>query len=94
MINLTATFQAKPEHRDTLEVHLKAMLEPTRQEEGCIRYVLLNNNQQPNIFMFQEQFASQNAFDQHCSQPYFLNLLHNIEGLLEQEVEIQFYTEL
>lgn len=94
MINLTATFQAKPEHRDALETHLKAMLEPTRREAGCIKYVLLNNSQQPNIFMFQEQFESQDAFDQHCRQPYFLNLLNNIEGLLQQEAEIQFYTEL
>ncbi|TKF95783.1 antibiotic biosynthesis monooxygenase, partial [Vibrio sp. F13] len=42
-------------------------------------------------FLFQEQFADQTAFDAHCKETHFLNLLRGLNGLLEQEPDITFY---
>ncbi|AQS36137.1 hypothetical protein Sps_00948 [Shewanella psychrophila] len=92
MINITATFHAKKGQEASLEVLLSAMLTPTRNEAGCISYRLFKDQTKPNIFIFQEEFSGQQAFDDHCQQPHFITLLQQLEGLLEQEPKISFLT--
>ncbi|TFH91171.1 putative quinol monooxygenase [Vibrio ouci] len=94
MINLTATFHAKTGQEQQLEELLVAMLAPTRQEPGNKRYCLFKNKDDAAIFTFQEQFADQIAFDEHCKQPYFIQLLASLDGLLDQEPKITFLEEL
>ncbi|MBN3573438.1 putative quinol monooxygenase [Vibrio neptunius] len=94
MINLTATFHAKAGKESVLQSLLVAMLEPTRNEPGCLRYDLLIDSSNPAIFMFQEQFTDKQAFEEHCQQAHFLKLLDSLEGLLEQEPTITFYDQL
>jgi quinol monooxygenase YgiN len=94
MINLTATFHAKAGNEQKLEALLVAMLAPTHQESGNTRYCLFKDKENAAIFTFQEQFTDQAAFDEHCKQPYFIELLANLDGLLEQEPKITFLEEL
>ncbi|WP_337969377.1 putative quinol monooxygenase [Vibrio pectenicida] len=94
MINLTATFHAKPGQENTLKKLLVDMLIPTKNELGCIRYTLLRDKGNPSIFMFQEQFSDQAAFDSHCNEPHFLNLLDNLDGLLTRDPSITFFEQL
>lgn len=70
------------------------MVQPTQNEVGCIRYTLLQEKGNPSIFMFQEQFINQAAFDAHCIEPHFLNLLDNLDGLLTKEPSITFFEQL
>lgn len=94
MINLTATFHAKAGQEQQLEALLVAMLAPTRKEPGNTRYCLFKDKDNAAIFTFQEQFSDQVAFDEHCKQPYFVELLASLDGLLEQEPTITFLEEL
>ncbi|MCG7487927.1 antibiotic biosynthesis monooxygenase [Vibrio sp. Of14-4] len=94
MIHLTATFEAKPGQEDTLKQLLLDMVQPTQNEVGCIRYTLLRDKGNSSIFMFQEQFIDQAAFDTHCREPHFLNLLDNLDGLLTKEPSITFFEQL
>ena len=94
MINLPATFHAKAGQESVLQSLLVGMLEPSQNEPGCLRYNLLKDSENPAIFMFQEQFTDKQAFDEHCQQAHFLNLLDRLEGLLEQEPTITFYDQL
>ncbi|WP_159653453.1 putative quinol monooxygenase [Vibrio atypicus] len=94
MINLTATFHAKAGQEQQLESLLVAMLAPTRQEPGNTRYCLFKDKENAAIFTFQEQFSDQAAFDEHCKQPHFTQLLASLDGLLEQEPKITFLEEL
>ncbi|MYM58070.1 antibiotic biosynthesis monooxygenase [Vibrio sp. OCN044] len=94
MIHLTATLEAKPGHEDTLKQLLLDMVQPTQNEVGCIRYTLLRDKGNSSIFMLQEQFIDQAAFDTHCREPHFLNLLDNLDGLLTKEPSITFFEQL
>ena len=94
MIHLTATFYAKPNHEQQLRSLLQGMLTPTRAESRNVRYQLFQAKDNNVKFIFQEQFADQSAFDEHCKQVHFTDLLANLEGLLSQEPEIVFYDEL
>ncbi|MGR5232605.1 putative quinol monooxygenase [Vibrio sp. WZ-1] len=94
MIHLTAAFHAKPEHALQLKQALEAMLEPTRNEAGCLRYQLFQDKNDSTQFLFQEQFADQAAFDQHCKTEHFQTLLASLDGLLLSEPKLTFYEEL
>ncbi|EGA68428.1 hypothetical protein VISI1226_22912 [Vibrio sinaloensis DSM 21326] len=94
MIHLTATFQANQGAEKQLQSLLTAMLEPTRKESGCVMYRLLQDSNNVGRFTFQEQFTDQQAFDFHCQQPHFLNLLNQLEGVISADPEITFYHEL
>ncbi|GAK24410.1 hypothetical protein JCM19052_5071 [Vibrio sp. JCM 19052] len=94
MIHLTAAFHAKPDCVSQLKQALEAMLEPTRNETGCVRYHLFQDKNDPSQFLFQEQFADQAAFDEHCKTVHFQTLLSEIDGLLASEPKITFLDEL
>ncbi len=94
MINVTATFLAKQGQEKALETLLTGIIEPTRNEEGCLRYCLFQDEKQPQKFMFQEQFKDQAAYDSHSQQSHVKTLLANLDGLLEIEPDIRFYQEL
>ncbi|MGI9920414.1 putative quinol monooxygenase [Vibrio owensii] len=94
MIHLTAVFHAKPNCVSQLKQSLEAMLEPTRNEAGCVRYQLFQNKKDLSQFLFQEQFADQVAFDAHGKTTYFQDLLSEIDGLLTSEPKIAFLDEL
>ncbi|EPY1011566.1 putative quinol monooxygenase [Vibrio vulnificus] len=91
MIHVTAAFVAQAGKETQLQSVLTAMLEPTRNEQGCLRYELLKDKSDVTKFLFQELFADQAAFDFHCDQPYFHALLAKLDGLLAQEPEITFF---
>lgn len=94
MIHLTAAFHAKKEHISELKQALEAMLEPTRNEPGCVRYQLFQDKNDPCQFLFQEQFSDQHAFDEHCNTEHFQHLLGKIDGLLASEPNITFFDAL
>ena len=56
MIHLTATFHAQPGKEQELKAVLTRALEPTRNEEGCVRYQLFQDKDNACHFVFQEQF--------------------------------------
>ncbi|WP_394388297.1 putative quinol monooxygenase [Shewanella woodyi] len=90
MINLIATFQAKTGKEIELKRLLLTMLAPTRNEPGSVSYKLFNVRDDSTTFIFQESFANQAAFEEHCQQPHFTQLLTQLDGLLEHEPEIKF----
>ncbi|SON50085.1 putative quinol monooxygenase [Vibrio tapetis] len=94
MIHLTATFHAKPGLEHQLRTLLQGMLTPTRAEPGNLRYQLFQAKSNSAKFTFQEQFADQATYDEHCKAEHFTALLISLEGLLSQEPEIIFYNEL
>jgi quinol monooxygenase YgiN len=83
IIHVVATFTAAAGREDELEKVLLGMLEPTRQEDGCIRYDLLRSipGVSPAEFTFVEEWASIEALDAHGGTPHLLGLRPKLEGL-------------
>ena len=80
-----ATFTAKMGKSGALRMALSNLLEPTRQEEGCLSYTLNENLNNPNVFTMLERFKNKNAFDIHNKKSY---ILHFKEHLLTELVDI------
>ncbi|HXJ39727.1 MAG TPA: putative quinol monooxygenase [Bryobacteraceae bacterium] len=68
---LNVHFQAVAGHEEALFGLLRALIEPTRAEPGCMIYELHRHPEEAGKFMFYERFATQEALDLHVATPHF-----------------------
>lgn len=62
---LVAKLKAKPEHIDSVKAGLQALVAPTRQEKGCIKYDLHQDQKDPAVFIFIEEWESAEHLQNH-----------------------------
>jgi quinol monooxygenase YgiN len=70
---------------------LLALIEPTRQEEGCIVYELLQNQDDPTDFTFVEEWESQALLNVHLNSPHLAQADSQLDGLLAAQPDIRVY---
>ena len=64
-VDVVAHIHAKPGREFDLRKVLEAFVAPTRLEEGCLRYDLFVDLDNPTKFTFIEEWASREALDKH-----------------------------
>ncbi len=86
-IRVIAHLIALPEKVEELKSLLLSIIEPTRQESGCIKYELLQNNNDPTDFTFVEEWESNDLLDAHLDDLLDAHLAsaHIQEGLRKLE---------
>ena len=65
-----------------LEAELRALVAPTRKEEGCLQYDLHRCVDQPGNFLFHEVWASRDHHTAHTRTPHFLRWNARKDSLL------------
>jgi quinol monooxygenase YgiN len=93
-VRLLAFFHAKPGKIKELEKMLLALVPLTRSEPGNIAYVLHRMDDDPNVLMFDEIWASREAIDEHAEKPYIKNMFANVGALVIEPPRIEIYSEL
>ena len=81
-IYLTAVIESKTAHRDEVRATLLNMVTESRKEPACLQYDLYQDDNNPNVFVFQEIWESREGLDAHNAQPYiqaFVASLGNLE---------------
>ena len=66
---------AKPAEVERLKKALQALIEPSRNELGCLVYELWQET--PTSFIMYERFESESAFEQHLKRPYIQSFFEN-----------------
>ncbi len=73
MYILIVTLEIKPEHRT---VFLEAMLDDAKgsveREPGCLRFDVLQNQEDPNKIHLYEVYRDKAAFEVHLEAPHYL----------------------
>ena len=87
---IIGTVTAKPDKREELRKILNSFVAPTRTEPGCINYDFHCDANDPNIFVFYENFVDQQALDTHLAMPYLKPLIDRTDELLAKPVEIRY----
>ena len=80
-ITVVATFQAKPGKAEELKKSLLTLVEPTRREAGCINYDLHQLPEDPDKFLFHENWTSRAHLDAHLKNAHIQMLLPRLEEL-------------
>lgn len=93
-IRVLAFFHAKKDNGADLERVLRELVQPTRDEEGNISYVLHRRAGDPDFLLFDEIWTNKAALDEHMKKPYIASLHKKIENLIEEPPRIEIYNEI
>ena len=88
-VHIVARVTAKPDCVAELRVVLETLLTPTRQEAGCRRYILLQNQQEPTDFTFVEEWADAAAINSHMKSAHLQQAFAQAAGLLAVPPDVQ-----
>jgi quinol monooxygenase YgiN len=90
MVTLIAKVVAKDDKVAAAKAGLQELVRHTSQEPGCLSYTLHQDQKDPRVFFFYEQFQDQAAFDFHAVQPYIAALNARASELFEQSPQLYF----
>jgi quinol monooxygenase YgiN len=90
-LHIIARVIALPDRIEETQELMIGLLEPTRQESGCIRYDLFQNQADPREFTFLEEWTDQAALDAHLASPHLQAAFAKIPTLLSTEPVISIY---
>ncbi len=90
-IRVVARVIAIPDQVEAVKAILLELIEPTRQENGCIKYELLQNQSEPTDFTFVEEWSSHEALDAHLASAHIQKAVARLHGLIATEPDIRRY---
>ena len=91
-IRIVAKVVAKPDSVEQVSSILSDLVEPTRNESGCISYELLQNRADPTDFTFVEEWETDAAIDTHLTTKHIGDALKKLAGLISDEPDIRRYS--
>ena len=90
-LRVVAHVSAKPDKIDETRQALTALIDPTRAENGCIKYELLQNNEDPTDFAFVEEWSDDSTLDTHLQTDHINHVVSKAEELFAGPADIRRY---
>ena len=92
-VTLVVILHAKEGQHILLEAELRALLVPTRKEDGCLRFDLHGSVEQPGAFLLHEVWEAREHHTAHTRTPHFLRWNARKDALLASR-EAAFWHQL
>jgi len=85
VLNIVARIKASPGRADALEREMKTLVDETRREPGCLRYNLFRDTQDPDIFVFVEEWETRAQWEDHMAGAAIRSFRQRIgEGMIAE----------
>jgi quinol monooxygenase YgiN len=81
-VTLIVILRAREGQETLLEAELRAMVSPSRKEQGCLRYDLHRSLDIPGALLLHEVWSSREAHTEHMNTPHFLRWNARKDALL------------
>lgn len=91
-VRVVARLIAFPNQIEAARALLIGLVEPTRQEAGCLQYELLQNQANPTDFTFVEEWESHEALDAHLASAHIQAAVAHIPELIAEGPDIRRYS--
>lgn len=88
MIEAIFAFRALPGMEDELREATLSIVEPTRAEDGCLQFVVMEDTATPGAFFIRETWRDQAALDAHFQQPYLRDLVELHKRVLAEPLKM------
>ncbi|MDI3326287.1 putative quinol monooxygenase [Pontibacterium granulatum] len=79
-LTIVARIEAKPDQVELVRSELIKLIEPTRAETGCIQYDLHQDNNQPEVFLFFENWETRELWQAHMENDHLKAYLAAVDG--------------
>ncbi len=83
-LTIVALIFAEEEKRELVKSELLKLIEPTRAEEGCINYDLHQDHENPNLFLFYENWTTKEHWLAHTKSSHIEAYKKNTEGAIAE----------
>jgi quinol monooxygenase YgiN len=90
-VHAIALLNARSDKTEELNSLLTSLLEPTRQESGCIRFELTQNRATPTEFAIVSQWHNEQAVQDHIGTGYAQRAMSRLPELLADPMDLRFY---
>ena len=87
MLRLNAFVQVAPEHRDAVIAEAKQLVEKSLAEAGCKGYDIFCSATRPDVLMFCETWADEDALAAHSASEHFAKHVGAIEAVAKLYIE-------
>jgi quinol monooxygenase YgiN len=81
-VTLVVSLRAREGQETILEAELRALVAPTRKEDGCLRYDLYRSTDTPGALLLHEVWETREAHTEHTHSPHFLRWNARKDALL------------
>jgi quinol monooxygenase YgiN len=81
-VTLIVILRAREGQETLLEAELRALVSPTRKEDGCLRYDLHRSSDTPAALLLHEVWTTRDAHTEHTHSPHFLRWNARKDALL------------
>jgi quinol monooxygenase YgiN len=82
-LTIIARIEAKINKVDLVKSELLKLIEPTRKEQGCLQYDLHQDNENPAIFMFYENWENRELWQTHMNNEHLKAYMDATDGAVE-----------
>ena len=88
---VVGSFKAKADKQEDALEAMKALVEPTHNESGCILYALHVGTDDSTRMAFIERWASREELDAHLASDHVKAILERLDELFEELRDITVY---
>jgi quinol monooxygenase YgiN len=85
-LTIVAKIEAKKDKIELVKSELLKLVAPTLKEEGCLQYDLHQDNDEPHIFLFFENWESRKLWQNHMNNDHLKAYQEATEGAVENFV--------
>jgi len=93
ILTCIAKIRAQEEHKEIVLSELTKIINPTQKENGCINYDLHIDNENDSIFIFHENWESEQDLNAHLESSHIKECFEVIGEMLDS-VEISRLTKV
>lgn len=82
-VYLTAIIKSTTGNAEQLKAILKTLVSGSKNEAACLQYDLHQSEEDPNLFIFHEEWASQEELDLHNVTPHIKKFATDAAPILD-----------
>ena len=82
-LTIVAHITANADNIALVKSELLKLIDPTRKEQGCIQYDLHQDNDNPAVFIFYENWESRELWQTHMNNDHLKAYMEATEGAVE-----------
>jgi len=84
ILTVCARIEAKKDKIDFVKSEVVKLVKPTRKEKGCVQYILHQDIEHPEVFIFFEKWKDDTACEIHMKNSHTQKFLTAIKGFVSK----------